>query len=155
MNINIREYKPTDEEGVYKINKLTLEISFKSLYSIFHRNNPDLFLIAENTLSGQIIGFILVTITKKFELSESGLIYAIGIHPDYQKKGIGKKLIDELKENLLIRKIKSIYLHVKESNNSAIKFYSNLGFKKLELIEKFYSWGESAYRMKLDIPVNN
>jgi len=155
MNIRIREYIPIDEESVYKINKETLEVSFKSLYNIFHRNNPDLFLVAEDLISNKIVGFILVTITKKFEPRDSGIIYAIAISPNYQNRGIGRKLIEKLSENLVRRNIFTLYLHVKESNYKAIQFYSNLGFKKLELVKKFYSWGESAFRMKLNIQKNN
>ena len=155
MEIRIRQYKPKDEEEVNQINENTLEINFKSLYSIFHRNNPDLFLVAENSSDQKIIGFILVTLTKKFEKHDSGLIYAIAIHPDYQSKGVGKKLIIKLIRNLKKREIFSLYLHVKETNANAMKFYSNLGFEKVEYLKKFYSWGEGAYRMKLKIFLNN
>ncbi|MHA1229112.1 MAG: GNAT family N-acetyltransferase [Candidatus Helarchaeota archaeon] len=151
MEINIREYVPLDENNVYKINKKTLEINFKSLYNIFHRNHPDLFLVAENPKNYEIVGFILVTLTKKFENKDSGLIYAIAIHPNYQGKGIGKQLIKKMRENLLKRNVHTLYLHVKESNKKAINFYKNLGFKKLNHIKRFYSWGEGAFRMKLEL----
>ncbi|MHA1270424.1 MAG: GNAT family N-acetyltransferase [Candidatus Helarchaeota archaeon] len=155
MEIIIREYNPSDENKVYNINKRTLEISFKSLYNIFHRNYPDLFLVAEDPTTSEIIGFILVSITKKFEAQDTGLVYAIAIDPNYQNKGIGKELIKKLTENLIKRDISSLYLHVKETNNKAIKFYSSLGFKTLEFIKKFYSWGEGAYRMRLEFYKNN
>jgi ribosomal-protein-alanine N-acetyltransferase len=155
MEINIREYNPDDEIEVFNINKKTLEISFKSLYNIFHKKHSDLFLVAEDSESNKIIGFILVTITRKFEQKDSGLVYAIAIHPNYQSQGIGKKLINNLVDNLTTRHIDSLYLHVKESNYKAITFYSNLGFEKIELIKKFYTWGEGAFRMKLDIHLHN
>jgi len=151
MQIVIRKYEPKDEKSVNKINKLTLEINFSSIYGIFHRNYPDLFLVAENRTSKEIVGFVLVAITKKFEQNDSGLIYAIGIHPKYQNKGIGKQLVNKVIENLKKRNIKSLYLHVKETNQKAINFYSNLGFEIIEHIKKFYSWGEGAYRMRLSI----
>ena len=155
MNIIIREYNPSDKNEVYKINEKSLEISFKSLYDIFHRNHPDLFLVAEDTISNEIIGFILVSISRNFESNDTGLIYAIAIHPDYQNKGIGKNLINKLSENLKKRDITALYLHVKETNKGAIKFYNILGFIQVEFLKKFYSWGEGAYRMKLILSKNN
>ncbi|MBD3228773.1 MAG: GNAT family N-acetyltransferase [Candidatus Lokiarchaeota archaeon] len=153
MEIRIREYEPKDKKQVSKVNNKTLEINFKSLYDIFHRKHADLFLVAEKPSSKKIIGFIMVSLTKRFEDRITGLIYAIAINPDFQGHGIGKKLINAVLERLKRRKVPSLYLHVKESNEQAIFFYENLGFEKIDYVEEFYSWGEDAWRMVLKLNV--
>lgn len=62
-----------------------------------------------------------------------------GVLKDYRKYSIGTQIINELfrmaKED---PEIKSIYLHVQISNETAINFYKNCGFEVIEKIENYY-----------------
>ena len=71
------------------------------------------------------------------------------IHPDFQGKGMGKKLtlfrINQIKENPTIRLIKV------RTSQLAYKFYVKLGFE-LERIEKdFWAKGFDLYQMKIEL----
>ncbi|PRY13237.1 N-acetylglutamate synthase-like GNAT family acetyltransferase [Pontibacter ummariensis] len=71
------------------------------------------------------------------------------IHPDYQGKGIGKKLtryrIDQIREDPAVKKI------VVRTTQLVYGFYQKIGFE-LEKVEKDY-WAEGfdLYQMKLDL----
>ncbi|MHA1145094.1 MAG: GNAT family N-acetyltransferase [Candidatus Helarchaeota archaeon] len=154
LRVKIRQYEhPRDFEGVAEINRLSLRVSFNYLYEPFSRKSPDLFLVAEDTTKFKKIGFVLVDINGLRGVKHSSLIYAIAVHPDYRRLGIGKLLINELVQRLRTNhvKIKTIYLHVQETNEGAITFYKNYGFKEKTFLKKFYSWGEGAYRLYYEL----
>ncbi len=81
---------------------------------------------------------------------ENGTVARISwdiIHPDYQGKGIGKKLtafrIAEIKKNPTVRSI------VVRTSQLAYQFYEKMGFK-LERIEKdFWAAGFDLYQMEM------
>ena len=145
LPIRIRQYESADVEQVHEINQLSLEISFRFYYDLFHKTEPELFLVAEH--EKKIIGFILVKDGENFGEKSTAIIYAIAVSPNYRSSGIGSQLINALIDVLREKHIKKLFLHVRVGNESAIKFYLNLGFTKLQRIKEFYSWGEDAHRM--------
>ena len=71
------------------------------------------------------------------------------VHPEFQGKGIGKKLLLHRIEH--IKKNKSINFIIVRTSQMAYKFYQKVGFE-VEKIEKDY-WAEGfdLYLMKLEI----
>jgi len=80
--------------------------------------------------------------------SKVGHVVSIGILPSYRRLGIGsglmKKAMDALKN---IYECVEVYLEVRVSNNTAIKFYEKLGFTIDRVIKGYYKDGEDAYVM--------
>jgi Acetyltransferases len=56
----------------------------------------------------------------------------IDIHPDYQKKGLGTKLIDALKIHLDEHHVKGLMLSVGIDNEKGKNFYRKYGFTELK-----------------------
>ena len=127
------------------MNEATLEISFRFYYLPFHRREPELFLVAE--YQDTVIGFILVKNGENFGESPTGLIYAIGVLPEYQSQGIGTRLVNSICNILKDKGCKKLFLHVRVGNKEGIKFYQRLGFFEISRIKEFYSWGEDSFRM--------
>ena len=151
-NVICRGYSPDDFNEVEKINDSTLRVSFSYLYDIYHKKHPDLFLVAEEKDENKIIAFILVDINGGEIKQDAALVYAIGVLEDYRRLGIGTLLIKEIIKNLKnYSHVKELYLHVQESNTGAYKFYNQLGFKFVKTIKKFYSWGENAHQLTLEL----
>ena len=84
-------------------------------------NGNTVFNIAEE--NNKIVG-ILTAMRKdnKYYLSR---LYVL---PNFQRKGIGKKLLNNL---IITNKVKEIELEVEEGNEKGIKFYNNEGFIKI------------------------
>ena len=59
-------------------------------------------------------------------------ITSISVLPDYQKKGIGKKLLEKVKSESFLNNIDRIDLEVQKSNIKAIKFYLENKFSLIE-----------------------
>ena len=154
VQIKYREYMhPNDYSGVAYINSSSLLVSFTYLYEEFNNKAPDLFIVAENEINKKILGFILVEKNPRNFKKGSALIYAIAAHPGYKRLGIGSALIRNVAINLRYNhpKVKMLYLHVQETNEEAITFYKKFGFKETKFLKEFYSWGENAHQLGLDL----
>ena len=83
---------------------------------------PDLFLIA--LLDGKLIGSVMVG----YEGHRGWLNY-LAVHPDYQKRGYGKKLVERAIAEVEKLGCLKLNVQIRESNISAVRFYERLGFR--------------------------
>ena len=58
------------------------------------------------------------------------MFYDIAVHPDYQGKGIGKKVMESLINQVKDKKYASIGLFAWEENPNNIPFYEKFGFRR-------------------------
>ncbi len=96
----------------------------------------------------EIVGFILVKNGVNLGEPKTGLIYAIAVEPQFRSLGVGSQLVNAIEKALKEKAAKKFFLHVRTENKRGVKFYEQLGFETIQKIEKFYSWGEDAYRMR-------
>lgn len=99
--------------------------------------------IIENETSNLRIGALTLFIYKK-----TLRIYSIGILPDYQKSGAGRKLIDHV---LLISKAthkNRIVLEVYANDLSLINWYAKFGFVIKETLKDYYCPKKDAVKME-------
>ena len=61
-------------------------------------------------------------------------MHRLGVKEEYWSQGIGKILMDFAEDMVKKNKLNSIRLDTYNSNKKAIKFYINLGYKKLGTI---------------------
>lgn len=83
--------------------------------------NPELFLVAE--LNGRIVG----TVMGGYE-GHRGWINYLAVHPDCQKQGVGRALMETIETRLLTLGCPKINLQVRSSNTAVIQFYGHLGY---------------------------
>ncbi len=96
-----------------------------------------------------ICGFIIVLFRRGTKVAG---IETIGIDPNFQRKGIGKKLIKTAENEILKRGIKKIRLEVSVGNTPAVKLYQKSGYIITSLLKDYYRFEHygsyDAYRMK-------
>jgi ribosomal protein S18 acetylase RimI-like enzyme len=63
------------------------------------------------------------------------MIYDVGVHPDYQRQGIGRHILLDLEEELSPRNYASIGLFAWENNPANAPFYESLGFVRTSGME--------------------
>ena len=74
----------------------------------------------------------------------------VAVHPDMRNRGIGRDMVSALLSKASKAGIKRVLLEVRESNDSAIHLYEELGFKKLGIRKDFYEQPrENAYIMEM------
>ena len=80
-------------------------------------------LVAIST-EGRIIGYISSTNT----LYGASYIPTVGVHPDFQRKGLGKLLLDAKLRTLQRQGVRKVWLLVTSTNTGALLFYLKNGF---------------------------
>uniref|UniRef100_A0A5Q5BG93 Ribosomal-protein-alanine acetyltransferase n=2 Tax=unclassified Mycobacterium TaxID=2642494 RepID=A0A5Q5BG93_MYCSS len=77
-------------------------------------------------------------------------IHTIGVDPDYQGRGIGRHMLEQLLE---VADGGVIFLEVRTDNEPAIALYESVGFTRVGLRRRYYRVsGADAYTMRRDPP---
>ncbi|MBI2545057.1 MAG: GNAT family N-acetyltransferase [Candidatus Aenigmarchaeota archaeon] len=63
------------------------------------------------------------------------MFYDIGVHPDYQRQGVGAKILEELINRVKDKGYASIALFAWEENPANIPFYEKFGFVRTSGME--------------------
>ncbi|MCX7994232.1 MAG: ribosomal protein S18-alanine N-acetyltransferase [candidate division WOR-3 bacterium] len=71
----------------------------------------------------------------------------IAVAPEYQHRGIGKKLLSEIERMGRERECVYAYLEVRINNITAIEFYKKFGYRIIQVRKNYYLDGTDAYVM--------
>ncbi len=89
-------------------------------------------IIFGSFIEDSLVGCIGIVVEKKFSYGE---VEHLLVNPEYQNKGIGKKLMKFIEEYSKTKlKLKQLRLHVRCKNEKAVSFYENNGFNKRAFI---------------------
>ena len=121
----IRLYEPTDESAVVELwqrcgltvpwNNPHEDISLKLAFQ------PDLFFV------GSIADRVVATVMAGYD-GHRGWINYLGVAPDRQRQGIGRRIMAEAERALRELGCVKINLQVRETNQGVIAFYEQMGF---------------------------
>ncbi len=151
-NITICSACEKDIDEIYNIEKVNFKYpwSKENFFSELKisRSGKGFFYILkiDNIISGYLCGRIV-----EDEIN----IINISIKKEFQRSGFGKKVLNYLLKSIEEKNIKYVYLEVRESNFGARNFYEKFGFKNFWIRKNFYSDGEDAIVMKLNLKERN
>lgn len=109
----------------------------------FSENPLNKILVAYD--ENKIVGFVDYMIT-----FNSATISQIAVLPNYRKKGLGSKLLEEMEKSFpkeIDDVVETITLEVRESNINAISFYKKNGYENVVIKKHYYKNGENAVYM--------
>jgi ribosomal-protein-alanine N-acetyltransferase len=79
-------------------------------------------------------------------------IMNLAVHPDWRRKGIGTRLVEEAISISRRHEVQKIHLEVRRSNDSARKLYEKFGFKVIAVRPNYYTQPrEDALLMALEL----
>ena len=98
-------------------------------------------------VNGEIAGFLIARID-----IEKGKMFShiltLDVAPSHRRRGIARKLLEELETLLRQKGVVECRLEVREDNAAAINLYLKLGYRKMGRLEKYYGDAHGLYLQK-------
>lgn len=129
----VREMELSDIDSVVDIEKNSFPIPWTkgTFISELKRNKLARYYVVE--VDGKVVGYAGLWL-----IMNEAHITNIAIHPKYRGKGMGKKLVGELIEEILKINIYRITLEVRPSNAAALALYKKFGFVPCGIRPEYY-----------------
>jgi len=90
-------------------------------------------LVATSRQPPALIGFIIAQLT-----ADEAEVLSIGIDKNWQRRGIGRALVDALIGSAKRKDARRLFLDVAESNGAALALYTRLGFTRMGVRKDYY-----------------
>ncbi len=138
--IKIRLMKAEDFDAVVAIDEKILqtprreyyEMKFEKLFR--SKDYVPVSFVAEKE-DGTTVGFVMGELYMgEYGIQEEATLDTIGVDPDYQNKGTGKRLLDEFVDHLRDLGVKKLYTLVNWNDSELIRFFSANQFSPSKII---------------------
>lgn len=135
MRVIIRGMRPDDLDAVVQ---LDTHVSGDSRRAYFERriaalrsdssDSHTIGLVAE--VDGDIVGFVIGALTNgEFGFTDvTALVDSIAVHPDQQRRGIGRRLAGAFVAEGVARGVREVYTLVNWNAWDMLKFFDSIGF---------------------------
>lgn len=138
VKVKIREMRPEDVEGILEIERATKGDKRAATYAPVPDSciggEMDSSVVAE--AKGKIVGFVLGRVVgSPTELRDVAWIELIGVLPEYQHKGIGRKMVEFWKERCRKKGIKKVHIMLNWRDWWLLSFFESLGFSRGDLMD--------------------
>jgi [ribosomal protein S18]-alanine N-acetyltransferase len=107
--------------------------SEQSVFAMLDHPASTAFLAVYSGPPRTSIGFVLAQLA-----ADEAEILSIGVLPDWQRQGIGRRLVDGVARAVQRAEAKSLYLEVAADNDAAMNLYSRAGFLGTGLRRGYY-----------------
>ena len=172
MGIHIRQATPDDSPGIARVHVDSWRSSYRGIVpqeilsglsyderqklwdNILNSSRSDRHCFVAESQRAQIVGFACGGVARESSRNYKGEIYSIYLLQDYQRGGIGRRLLLSVAECLMDDDIGSMLLWVFEQNHSACRFYESLGGEVIcrkslsiggvDIVEVAYGWKDIA-----------
>ena len=121
----IRPFKESDEEALVSLwNMCKLTVPWNNPYKDIARK---LKVQAELFLVGYLEDKLIASVMAGYD-GHRGWINYFAVHPDFQARGYGKQLMDNVENGLRELGCPKINLQIREGNDKVLTYYQKLGF---------------------------
>jgi ribosomal protein S18 acetylase RimI-like enzyme len=125
------------------LDAMSLEYYTQSWTSILSAGSSQGYTYVAENAQGQIVGFAFGGPERTWSRDYQGEIYAIYLLPDYQRQGIGRRLVAAVVRHMIEEGMQSMLIWVL-ATNSAVQFYQSLGGEPVR--ENEVQFGDQLYR---------
>ena len=121
----LRPFKEGDEEALVSLwNMCKLTVPWNNPYKDIARK---LKVQSELFLMGYLEDKLIASIIAGYD-GHRGWINYFAVHPDFQQRGYGKQLMDNVENKLRELGCPKINLQIREGNEKVLSYYQKLGF---------------------------
>ncbi|MFQ5841401.1 MAG: GNAT family N-acetyltransferase [Thermodesulfobacteriota bacterium] len=104
---------------------------------------------------GQARGFAMINPSLGARNEAKGELLAIAVCPEYQRRGIGKKLLRHMEDLAGNLGIEEMVIHTAEINEAAHRFFATNGFIQRGSVDSYYPKGQKALEMSKTLSINH
>ena len=131
LKMKIRPYSPGDEKEVIELwRRCNLVYPQNNPRRDIERKmevNPELFLV------GLVDEKVVASVMGGYE-GHRGWVNYLAVDPDYQRKGLGRRIMSAVEDKLLKLGCPKLNLQVRAGNETAMVFYKKIGFKTEDVV---------------------
>lgn len=127
----VRSFQLMDYFAVSKLLEevLSEECNKETLKAFARQLTLDSHLVLVAEVDETIVGLIIGTID-----DNKAYYYRIAVHPEHRGQGVGKALINALKDRFKTRKVSQILITVDTHNEPVVPLYKALGFENTDFL---------------------
>jgi L-amino acid N-acyltransferase len=159
MEVQIRPYKTEDTHAILEILNYNI-LHSTSLYDYEIRNYEQQKAILEDklnkgfpvivaTLEGEVAGFGMYSEFRFREAYQFTVEHSVYVNDDFQGKGIGKLLLQELINLARKQKLHTMIAVIDSENQNSVVFHENFGFETVGVFKecgfKFDHWLHTVF----------
>jgi len=159
MNIKIRAYKTEDTQAILKILNYNILYS-TSLYDYEIRSYEQQKTILEDKinkgfpvivaeLNGEVAGFGMYSEFRFREAYKFTVEHSVYVNEDFQGKGIGKLVLQELIDLARKQKLHTMIAVIDSENQKSVEFHEKFGFETVGVFKecgfKFDRWLNTVF----------
>jgi ribosomal-protein-alanine acetyltransferase len=97
---------------------------------------------------GKAAGFIIGRISIDEE-ALAGHILTLDVLPAQRRRGIGRKLLQELESIFAEKNVRESYLEARADNVAALRLYERMGYDKIGKLKNYYGNAHGVYLKKV------
>lgn len=117
---------------------------------------PDLFILAHDAVTGEMIGAVVSKLDLHRRLHDPdppvrGYIAMLAVVPSWRGHGLGRRLVGISVGQMRNRGAHEAVLETEVTNKGALGLYGGLGFMRDKRLCRYYLSGCDAYRLKLPL----
>jgi len=141
----IRPFEPSDLERVLAIERKSFRSPWEGvLLRAVADRYPDGFKVA--TFGSEVVGYVIGRVETE-NSRKVGHLMNLAVDVKYRRIGVGSSLLERVEDHFRRRGAESVWLEVREGNESAMEFYRVNGYERGGYEEGYYSDGDDAVKM--------
>ena len=152
----IREYRADDLEAAYRLDQSCFEegISYtRGQIRAFLAREGAIALVVDSDESPESNLDGLDAFAIGHVAGRRGHVVTIDIAASARRRGLGRRVFDELLGRMARAGARDVRLEVDTRNANAIRFYERMGFKATRKLPDYYGWGLDGIRMTRKLSV--
>ena len=146
-NLTLRLATPDDAQSIAEMSRDLIERglgwSWTPQRVARHIRNRDTTTIVACD-GRRVIGFAIM-----YFGDEHTHLNLLAVDPAYHRTGVGRRMLNWLRESCTVAGIAVIYLELRANNHSGREFYLNYGFEETGTVPRYYFGVETAVCMAL------
>ncbi|HPH02956.1 MAG TPA: ribosomal protein S18-alanine N-acetyltransferase [Spirochaetota bacterium] len=140
MDLVIRPLAEADLPGVLALEEVSHPTPWsEGMFRSEMTQEISCFLVVHECTSGRLVGY-----GGFWNMVGDGNITNVTVAPEFRRRGIGRRIVEELLERMRQQTMEYASLEVRDSNASAIHLYESCGFSLLGRRPGYYGDGETA-----------